>query len=126
MQTQKTSSPSKKDSASKRRPSGPVPWRRSWSTGNPSKGTSKAILRIATADVLQDVQAARLRVDRGGRIADVAVDVREIAQRFAEVQLRTEIRRIGIGHVWIVVGSLVIIGLGMMGGIVKTRQKDPA
>ena len=34
--------------------------------------------------------------------------------------------RLGIGHVWIVVGSLVIIGLGMMGGIVKTRQKDPA
>jgi hypothetical protein len=34
--------------------------------------------------------------------------------------------RLGISHVWILVGSLVIIGLGMMGGIVKTRQKDPA
>jgi hypothetical protein len=34
--------------------------------------------------------------------------------------------RLGVGHVWILVGSLVIIGLGMMGGIVKTRQKDPA
>lgn len=33
---------------------------------------------------------------------------------------------IGVGHVWIAVGALVIIGLGLMGGIVKTRQKDPA
>src|ERR1051325_10553312 len=32
--------------------------------------------------------------------------------------------RLGVGHVWIVVGALVIIGLGLMGGIVKTRQKD--
>jgi hypothetical protein len=28
--------------------------------------------------------------------------------------------------VWIVAGALVILGLGLMGGIVKTRQKDPA
>jgi hypothetical protein len=34
--------------------------------------------------------------------------------------------RAGIGHVWIIAGSLVIIGIGLMGGIVKTRQKDPA
>ena len=34
--------------------------------------------------------------------------------------------RIGVSHVWIIVGALVIIGLGLMGGIVKTRQKDPA
>jgi hypothetical protein len=34
--------------------------------------------------------------------------------------------RLGVSHVWIIVGSLVIIGLGLMGGIVKTRQKDPA
>ena len=34
--------------------------------------------------------------------------------------------RLGIGHVWIAVVSLVIIGLGMMGGITRTRQKDPA
>ncbi len=33
---------------------------------------------------------------------------------------------LGLGHVWIAVGALVIIGLGLMGGIVKTRQKDPA
>ena len=34
--------------------------------------------------------------------------------------------RLGISSVWIVAGALVIIGLGLMGGIVKTRQKDPA
>ncbi len=34
--------------------------------------------------------------------------------------------RLGIGDVWIIAGALVIIGLGLMGGIVKTRQKDPA
>jgi len=34
--------------------------------------------------------------------------------------------RLGVSHVWIIVGALVIIGLGLMGGIVKTRQKDPA
>jgi hypothetical protein len=34
--------------------------------------------------------------------------------------------RIGINQAWIIAGALVIIGLGLMGGIVKTRQKDPA
>ena len=34
--------------------------------------------------------------------------------------------RAGISQVWIVTGALVIIGIGLMGGIVKTRQKDPA
>ena len=34
--------------------------------------------------------------------------------------------RIGIGTPWIVAGALVVIGIGLMGGIVKTRQKDPA
>ena len=34
--------------------------------------------------------------------------------------------RLGVSQVWIVAGSLVISGLGLMGGIVKTRQKDPA
>lgn len=34
--------------------------------------------------------------------------------------------RVGISHVWIAVGAMVIIGLGLMGGITKTRQKDPA
>ena len=32
----------------------------------------------------------------------------------------------GIGQRWIVVGVLALIGLGVMGGIVKTRQRDPA
>jgi uncharacterized membrane protein (GlpM family) len=35
-------------------------------------------------------------------------------------------QRMGVGTVWIVAGALVIIGIGLMGGIVKTRQKDPA
>ena len=34
--------------------------------------------------------------------------------------------RAGLGSVWIVAGALVIIGFGLMAGIVKTRQKDPA
>ena len=34
--------------------------------------------------------------------------------------------RLGVGHVWIIAGALVIVGIGLMGGIVKTRQKDPA
>jgi hypothetical protein len=34
--------------------------------------------------------------------------------------------RMGVNHVWIVAGALVIVGLGLMAGIVKTRQKDPA
>jgi hypothetical protein len=34
--------------------------------------------------------------------------------------------RMGISSTWIVAGALVIIGFGLMGGIVRTRQKDPA
>lgn len=34
--------------------------------------------------------------------------------------------RLGVAPVWIIAGALVIIGIGLMGGIVKTRQKDPA
>jgi len=34
--------------------------------------------------------------------------------------------RMGVSQVWILAGALVIIGIGLMGGIVKTRQKDPA
>ena len=34
--------------------------------------------------------------------------------------------RAGIGQVWIIAGALVILGFGLMAGIVKTRQKDPA
>jgi len=35
-------------------------------------------------------------------------------------------QRAGINQVWIIAGALVIIGLGLMAGIVKTRQKDPS
>jgi hypothetical protein len=34
--------------------------------------------------------------------------------------------RLGVASPWIIAGSLILIGLGLMGGIVKTRQKDPA
>ena len=34
--------------------------------------------------------------------------------------------RLGVSQTWIIAGALVITGLGLMGGIVKTRQKDPA
>jgi hypothetical protein len=34
--------------------------------------------------------------------------------------------RLGVSQVWIIAGALIIIGIGLMGGIVKTRQKDPA
>lgn len=34
--------------------------------------------------------------------------------------------RLGVSSAWIIAAALVIIGLGLMGGIVKTRQKDPA
>lgn len=34
--------------------------------------------------------------------------------------------RLGISQVWIIAGALVIIGIGIMGGIVKTRQKEPS
>lgn len=33
---------------------------------------------------------------------------------------------LGVSASWIVAGALVVIGVGLMGGIVKTRQKDPA
>ena len=34
--------------------------------------------------------------------------------------------RLGVSQVWIIAGALVIIGLGFMAGIVKTRQKEPS
>ena len=34
--------------------------------------------------------------------------------------------RLGISEIWIIAGALIIVGLGLMAGIVKTRQKDPA
>jgi hypothetical protein len=34
--------------------------------------------------------------------------------------------RMGLATPWIVAGALVILGVGLMGGIVRTRQKDPA
>jgi len=33
---------------------------------------------------------------------------------------------LGLSTQWIVVGVLVLLGLGIMGAIVKTRQKEPS
>jgi hypothetical protein len=33
--------------------------------------------------------------------------------------------RLAVRQTWIVAGALVIVGIGLMSGIVKTRQKDP-
>jgi hypothetical protein len=34
--------------------------------------------------------------------------------------------RMGISSTWILAAALIIVGFGVMGGIVRTRQKDPA
>ena len=34
--------------------------------------------------------------------------------------------RAGVSGVWIAVGAAVVLGLGVMGAIVKTRQKEPS
>ena len=33
--------------------------------------------------------------------------------------------RLGVSATWIGIGAAVILGLGIMAGVVKTRQKDP-
>ncbi len=33
---------------------------------------------------------------------------------------------LGASTRWIVIGTVALLGIGLMGGIVKTRQKDPA
>jgi hypothetical protein len=32
----------------------------------------------------------------------------------------------GLGSSWIIVLALIVLGLGVMGAIVKTRQKEPS
>jgi hypothetical protein len=32
---------------------------------------------------------------------------------------------LGIGHAWIIAGALVVLGLGVVMGVGKTRAKDP-
>jgi hypothetical protein len=34
--------------------------------------------------------------------------------------------QLGVSQVWIIAGALVVLGLGVMAGIVKTRQKEPS
>jgi hypothetical protein len=33
---------------------------------------------------------------------------------------------VGVGTQWITIGVIALLGIGLMGGIVKTRQKDPS
>ena len=33
---------------------------------------------------------------------------------------------LGAPHVWIVIGAVVLIGIGLMAGVTRTRHKDPA
>ncbi|MCL4811844.1 MAG: hypothetical protein KJ061_05120 [Vicinamibacteraceae bacterium] len=33
---------------------------------------------------------------------------------------------LGVGQTWIVIGAIVLIGFGLMAGITRTRQKEPA
>jgi hypothetical protein len=33
--------------------------------------------------------------------------------------------RLGVSSTWIFIGALIIIGLAIMAGVAKTRQKDP-
>jgi len=33
---------------------------------------------------------------------------------------------LGVNHIWIGVFAAVLLGLGLMGAIVKTRQKEPS
>ena len=32
--------------------------------------------------------------------------------------------RVGVGQTWILIGVLVLLGIGVMGGVAKTRQKE--
>jgi hypothetical protein len=32
----------------------------------------------------------------------------------------------GLSSTWIAIGAALIVGLGLMGGIVKTKQKEPS
>ena len=34
--------------------------------------------------------------------------------------------RMGVGSTWIVIGALLVLGLGVMGGVVRTRHRDPS
>jgi hypothetical protein len=53
-------------------------------------------------------------------------ELRDLSDRYAARRGGAHVRRVASRGQWIVAGALVIIGIGLMGGIVKTRQKDPA
>lgn len=82
----------------------------------------------ATAGLIATETLARdLLTDDAGESANMTnFIVYLIGTLFVVAGLAYGASRVGISNVWIVAGALVIIGIGLMGGIVKTRQKDPA
>jgi hypothetical protein len=34
--------------------------------------------------------------------------------------------RMGVNAVWIAIGAIVLLGLGIVSGVARTRQKDPS
>ncbi|HEV8123070.1 MAG TPA: hypothetical protein VGP80_02420 [Gemmatimonadales bacterium] len=34
--------------------------------------------------------------------------------------------RMGVSTVWIAIGAIVLLGLGIVSGVARTRQKDPS
>src|SRR4029077_19822574 len=61
---------------------------------------------------------------RGSRMTNLVIYL--IGTLLVVAGLAYGANRLGVSHVWIIVGALVITGFGLMAGIVKTRQKDPA
>ena len=61
---------------------------------------------------------------RGKQMTNMLVYL--IGTLFVVAGLAYAASRMGVSQIWIIAGALVIVGLGLMGGIVKTRQKDPA
>jgi len=61
---------------------------------------------------------------RGKQMTNMLVYL--IGTLFVVAGLAYAASRMGVSQIWIIAGALVIVGLGLMGGIVNTRQKDPA
>src|SRR6188508_1016007 len=110
-----------------------------WGPPSGGPGPAKARLKPAPTSILQRGPSARTsRTQAGSALAA------RLHERRSGVQFMTNMiiyligtllvvaglaygaDRLGISNVWIIAGALVIIGIGLMGGIVKTRQKDPA
>jgi predicted ABC-type sugar transport system permease subunit len=72
------------------------------------------------------VVAAVLHLARSGGACMTNMVIYLIGTLLVVAGLAYGATRMGVSQVWIIAGALVIIGIGLMGGITKTRQKDPA